>query len=78
VQDRRDPRKRDASRAFLLRRGNVMMTPGLANDIGLALPGELLVNGGTQHNLLLSTLTHWTAELAAFFRGVSFDARMSR
>jgi hypothetical protein len=55
-----------------------MMTLGLASDIGLALPGELLVNGGTQHNLLLSTLTHWTAELAAFFRGVSFDARMSR
>ena len=55
-----------------------MMTLGLASDIGLALTGELLMNGGTQHSLLLSTLTHWTAEPAAFFRGVSFDARMSR
>jgi hypothetical protein len=78
VQDRGNPRKGDASRAFLLRGGNVMMTLGLASNIRLTLPGELLVNGGTQHSLLLSTLTHWTAERAAFFRRPSFDARMSR
>ena len=67
MQDCRDPRKGDASRAFSFPGCNVTMTLGLASEIDLTLAGKLLMNGGTQHISSSSALAYWTADRGAFF-----------
>jgi len=47
VQDCGNPPESDASRVLPLRRSDVTVLVGLTSEIGLPLPGELLVNGWT-------------------------------